>query len=240
MAKTIRTMPLAVLMLGGCAPAAPPATASAAGRGLWVGAIRLCRDTVERASAGDDFGGMPVLTVTLKPALRDTLRRETETRVGRPLPVRLDGRLVSEPIVREPIAGGAISLSGASGGEVEALRAAALADCAAATATAGLGRRAALGGVAVTPLRVEEDSRCPTEVQCIQAGTVRVAVRIREGGARREAVLPLGRPLRLGAGWLTLCAVTPYPARPGAVPRAAYRFSFALGQDASAGCPGGS
>jgi hypothetical protein len=121
----------------------------------------------------------------------------------------------------------------------------ALAGCAAAdarpasatsVATARLGQRATLGRVAVTPLRVVEDSRCPSGVQCIQAGTVRLAARIRERGASREAVLPLGRPFRLAGGWLTLCAVRPYPGKAAPVARAAYRFRLAFGGDGPAAC----
>jgi hypothetical protein len=101
-----------------------------------------------------------------------------------------------------------------------------------------LGQRARIGGVVVTPLRIEEDSRCPTGVQCIQAGTVRVAVRIAEAGAAREAVASLGHSLSLAAGRLTLCAVTPYPAHPGRIRPDAYRFRFAF--DHGAAAPGAS
>jgi hypothetical protein len=52
-------------------------------------------------------------------------------------------------------------------------------------------------------------------------------------------VLALGKPLRVGGAWLTLCEVQPYPARPGPVPRAAYRFGFLLAAEASAPCPEG-
>jgi hypothetical protein len=103
-----------------------------------------------------------------------------------------------------------------------------------AAATMALGERARIGDIVVTPLRIEEDSRCPTGVQCIQAGTVRVAVRIAEAGAAREAVASLGRSLSLAAGRLTLCAVTPYPAHPGRIRPDAYRFSFALDRGAAA------
>jgi hypothetical protein len=92
-----------------------------------------------------------------------------------------------------------------------------------------LEQRAELGGVALTPLRVEEESRCPTGVQCIQAGTVRVAVRIEESAGSRDAVLTLGEPFGLGGGRrLTLAAACPYPRHPGAIVPAAYRFTFAF------------
>jgi hypothetical protein len=101
-------------------------------------------------------------------------------------------------------------------------------------ATARLGQRTRLGDVVVTPLRIEEDSRCPTGVQCIQAGIVRVAVRIAEAGTRREAVAAIGRSLGLAAGRLTLCGVTPYPSHPGRIRPDSYRFRFALDHGAAA------
>lgn len=94
--------------------------------------------------------------------------------------------------------------------------------------TAGLGQKAALGSLRVTPLRVEEDSRCPSGVTCIQAGTVRLLVRIDRDGARRQAILRLAEPHRLGAGdWLVLCTASPHPSRPGPIAPSAYRFGFA-------------
>jgi hypothetical protein len=100
--------------------------------------------------------------------------------------------------------------------------------------TARLGQRARIADVLVTPRRIVEDSRCPAAVQCIQAGTVRVAALIAERRARQEAVLALGRPHRLASGrWLTLAAVCPPPRPPSARSRAAYRLTFTLGSSAS-------
>ena len=99
-------------------------------------------------------------------------------------------------------------------------------------ATVKLGGHARIGGLDVEPLRIEEDSRCPTGVQCIQAGTVRLAVRIGDGRARSERILTLDKPLELaGSGWLSLAAVCPYPAHPGRIERAAYRFTIAFRRD---------
>jgi hypothetical protein len=103
--------------------------------------------------------------------------------------------------------------------------------------TLALHQRGAVGGFEVMPLRVEEDSRCPADVQCIQAGTVRLAVRI-AGRTPLRPVLTLAQPSRLDSGsWLTLCAVTPYPARPGRIGPSAYRFSFALRRGATSPAP---
>ena len=103
-------------------------------------------------------------------------------------------------------------------------------------AAVGLGERASFGGgLAAMPVRVVEDSRCPIGVQCVQAGTVRLAVRIEEGGAARETVLTLEQPVRLAGGaFLTLAAACPYPRQPGAIRPESYRFHFALGASAPA------
>ena len=102
------------------------------------------------------------------------------------------------------------------------------------TATASLGEEVRVSDLAVRPLRVEEDSRCPASVQCVHAGTVRLAVRLEEGGLRRETVLRLGVPERLGDGrFLRLAAVCPYPARPGPIPPRSYRFLFIANSDAT-------
>jgi hypothetical protein len=96
-------------------------------------------------------------------------------------------------------------------------------------ATAPLGKPARFSGLDVVPIRIEEDSRCPTGVQCIQAGTVRLLVRVEGGGATSEPTLTLGKPVALaGGGWLALAAACPYPRHPGRIASASYRFTLAL------------
>jgi hypothetical protein len=97
---------------------------------------------------------------------------------------------------------------------------------------ASLGEEVRLGGLSVRPLRIEEDSRCPASVQCIQAGTVRLAVRLVQAGRSRETVLRLGVAEPLGGGrFLWLVAACPYPARPGPIAPRAYHFLLAAGAD---------
>lgn len=96
-------------------------------------------------------------------------------------------------------------------------------------AAAGIGGHARFAGLDVTPVRVEEDSRCPSGVQCIQAGTVRLLVRIEDRAGRKTPTLTLGRPIALsGGGWLALAAVCPYPRHPERIARGSYRFTFAF------------
>ena len=86
------------------------------------------------------------------------------------------------------------------------------------------------GDVAITPLAVVEDSRCPANVQCIQAGTVRIAARVQSSGARRNATIGLTAPYQLEGEWVHLVAVCPYPRYPVAHGPTAYRFTFLVNQ----------
>jgi hypothetical protein len=110
------------------------------------------------------------------------------------------------------------------------------------TATVALGETARFGSLAVTPLRVEEDSRCPVSVQCVHAGTVRIAIRTSDSGAGRDLELTLGTPVSLGGAWLTLAAACPYPGVPGPIRQSAYRFNLVVGQQPASprhqACPG--
>jgi hypothetical protein len=95
--------------------------------------------------------------------------------------------------------------------------------------TVPLGEHARFVGLDVVPLRIEEDSRCPTGVQCIQAGTVRLLVRVEDRSGTSEPILTLGKPLKLGdGGWLALAAVCPYPRYPERIAQGSYLFTLAF------------
>lgn len=96
------------------------------------------------------------------------------------------------------------------------------------------GQEARLGSLGVRALRLEEDSRCPSGVQCVWAGRVRVAVRLREGETVRDAILGSDRPEPL-AGGRFLRLVATCPARQQGTPPspAAYSFLIATGSETS-------
>jgi preprotein translocase subunit SecD len=97
---------------------------------LWIGPIHACRDTAESAVAdAADQGPFPGLTITLRPDLRAELQRETERLVGSAMPIRLDGQVISKPIVREPLTAGVLSLAGQSAEETAAMQAAVREPC---------------------------------------------------------------------------------------------------------------
>ncbi len=98
--------------------------------------------------------------------------------------------------------------------------------------TAGLGKSVRIGTVAITPLSILEDSRCPANVQCIQAGTVRIAAKLQTNGTTETAKLGFMTPYQLGGRWIHLVAVCPYPVHPMKIAKAEYRFTFAVEQKA--------
>ena len=106
-----------------------------------------------------------------------------------------------------------------------------------ASTTLRLGQQARIGGLTVRALRLLEDSRCPRSVQCIQAGTVRLAIRLSAVGHARETVLRLGVAEPVGRGrFLWLAGVCPVPAVPGPITPSSYRFLLSSGANV-AGAP---
>ena len=75
--------------------------------------------------------------------------------------------------------------------------------------SARMGERVGAMGVFITPLSIVEDSRCPTNVQCIQAGTVRIAVKVESGMGESNMTLALGKAATTEAQTITLASVTP-------------------------------
>lgn len=73
-------------------------------RGLWLGPIRLCRDTVESTRLVEDHDGSLQPLIRFAPAIREELRSETRARIDKPIGLYLDGELVFAPIVREEMA----------------------------------------------------------------------------------------------------------------------------------------
>ncbi len=91
---------------------------------------------------------------------------------------------------------------------------------------AALGQQAVVGTVAVTPLELLEDSRCPANVQCVWAGQVRnrAAIGLGSGAANRD--LTSGKPEQVAGGALELVEVQPARTSEAAIAHGDYRFGF--------------
>ena len=75
--------------------------------------------------------------------------------------------------------------------------------------TLALGQTGDFGPVNLTPINVDEDSRCPVGTQCIWAGQVRVKVLVEPAGADHSVFAVMGQPLAVDGGTLLIEQVTP-------------------------------
>lgn len=94
---------------------------------------------------------------------------------------------------------------------------------------ATLGETVAAYGVRITPERVLEDSRCPSDVECVWAGTVRLETRLESGVGTATQTFTVGTPITTEAEVVTLVSVLPYPTTPGVtISPEEYRFRFEI------------
>jgi hypothetical protein len=89
--------------------------------------------------------------------------------------------------------------------------------------TAPLNEVANVEGIAVRPVEVIEDSRCPTLVQCVWAGRVRIRAEVSGFGTLE---LTLGEPHSIDDGILTLVDVRPGKREAQAIAPRDYQFTF--------------
>jgi hypothetical protein len=92
--------------------------------------------------------------------------------------------------------------------------------------TLALGQSGDFGPVNLTPISVDEDSRCPATVQCIWAGTVRAKVLVEPAGADHAVFATLGQPLGVDGGTLLLEQVTPQRGSTAQIPPSHYSFTL--------------
>jgi hypothetical protein len=94
---------------------------------------------------------------------------------------------------------------------------------------AALGETVTVGPLRATPLTVVEDSRCPADVQCVQAGRLVVSTRIDGPGWSETVPLALDEPYPVQGAIITLVSARPEQLRPRRNPRSEYRFVYAGG-----------
>ncbi len=83
-------------------------------------------------------------------------------------------------------------------------------------------------GVTILPLAVVEDSRCPPNANCIQAGTVKVRVNIKTAATSTVQVVELNQAVLTEGTTVTLTRVEPQPLVSSMIPPAAYQFYFKI------------
>jgi hypothetical protein len=92
--------------------------------------------------------------------------------------------------------------------------------------TLKLGERYTFRNVSIQPLSVVEDSRCPADVQCIQAGTVKINTRIVSGLGTSTSVLTMGKVFTTKTEEITLISVSPGQISTDKILDNNYRFTF--------------
>jgi hypothetical protein len=92
--------------------------------------------------------------------------------------------------------------------------------------TLALGQTGDFGPVDLTPISVDEDSRCPTAVQCVWAGQVRLKVLVEPAGANHAVFATLGQPLGVDGGTLLLEQVNPQRGSTAQIPPSHYSFTL--------------
>lgn len=96
------------------------------------------------------------------------------------------------------------------------------------TISVKLGEEASLEGESLTPLQVLEDSRCPLDTECIQAGTVRILAELSSGLGVSEQIFILGEPITTEVNSFTLAEVDPEMEQGSAVAPEDYVFTFVV------------
>lgn len=91
-----------------------------------------------------------------------------------------------------------------------------------------LGETLSAFGVSITPEKVLEDSRCPIDVTCIWAGTVRVEVTLVSGLGTAKRTFSLGGHMTTESEIITLESVDPAPRSTDAPGSRTYVFHFSI------------
>jgi len=91
-----------------------------------------------------------------------------------------------------------------------------------------INERASVGGVAVTPRAVLEDSRCPVDVECVQFGRVRKRALLESGLGSTEQEFVRNQPITTEAELVELIQVAPNPESDLEIAPEDYVFTFSI------------
>lgn len=91
-----------------------------------------------------------------------------------------------------------------------------------------LGETASFPDVRITPLAVLEDSRCPVNARCIQAGELRVQLETVSAMGTSTGAIELGKSLTTEAEEISFLSVSPETLAGQTIPAENYRFTFSV------------
>ena len=79
--------------------------------GLWIGSLKLCRDNIFSSHFDrDEMAPHYMVSIVLDSKAQAALAAQTENLVGKNLPITLDGVVVMNPVVNEPLRSGTLSI----------------------------------------------------------------------------------------------------------------------------------
>ncbi len=97
------------------------------------------------------------------------------------------------------------------------------------TVTLSFGQAAGFkDGLSIRPLTLMQDSRCPIDVQCIQAGTVRISLKTNTGETTDIRTISLNDRITVGGDTIIFASVEPARMRDNAPAESAYRLAFVV------------
>jgi preprotein translocase subunit SecD len=118
-------LPLALLAMAPQDPPCPPAPAAAndlasddprlaeaGGPGLWVGGMPVASTEIVSARVTEVVGDHWAVDLTLSSQAEDRLAWLTGCRLGQPIEISVDSKLITRPIVSETVRGGRVSIAG--------------------------------------------------------------------------------------------------------------------------------
>ena len=91
---------------------------------------------------------------------------------------------------------------------------------------AGFGQTITDNDIRISPLSLVADSRCPKDVNCIQAGTVSVLLELKKEGETKKATMNLGESVQFGSMNIKLNTVNPEKYSKVVILPEDYRFEF--------------
>ena len=91
-----------------------------------------------------------------------------------------------------------------------------------------MNEEAGANGISIRPLKIVEDSRCPIDVQCIQAGRIRLEITISRGEDAANQTITLGSPFTWQDMTVTLIDAFPAPTSKKQLSLNDYLFTFSV------------
>ena len=99
-------------------------------------------------------------------------------------------------------------------------------DAAAQGTPVGIGESVWVRDAILTPIAIEEDSRCPVDATCAWQGRLTVTTRITATHWAQTAQMTLGEPYEIMGRVFVLTAATPEKRSEETIPADAYRFTY--------------